>query len=119
MSVAPPATGVYALYRRGRLVYAGKALKTTLKTRLGQHYKKIAGRQNISTSDMTCRYLEIESPWFVRAAEDALIDAYRERGLVEWNGTGFGPHDPGSGRPGIRTSKWDGWFPPRREADGG
>jgi len=28
--VAPPEKGVYALYRKGQLVYAGKALQTTL-----------------------------------------------------------------------------------------
>lgn len=117
LEVAPPASGVYALYRKGKLVYAGKAMgATTLKRRLGEHFKKIASRQNIETSEMTCRFLEIESPWFVRAAEDALISCYREKGLVEWNGSGFGPHVPGSGRPGIRVSKWDRDFPPRKEA---
>jgi hypothetical protein len=109
LSVAPPTTGVYALYRNDRLVYAGKALQTTLKTRLGQHYRKIATRQNIRTAEMTCRYLEIDSDWFVRAAEDALITNYRP----EWNASGFGSHDPGRGRPGIRRSQWDTEFPLR------
>ena len=35
--VGPPEKGVYALYRKGRLVYAGKALDTTLKRRLAEH----------------------------------------------------------------------------------
>lgn len=30
IDVAPPLKGVYALYYRGQLVYAGKALDTTL-----------------------------------------------------------------------------------------
>jgi hypothetical protein len=109
MSVAPPKTGVYALYRGGRLVYAGKALDTKLKTRLAQHYRKIAGRRNIENSEMTCRYLEIDSDWFVRAAEDALIASYRP----EWNASGFGSHVPGIGRPGVRVSRWDSDFPLR------
>ena len=115
MSVAPPKTGVYTLYRKGRLVYAGKALATNLKTRLGQHYRKIASRQNISTSEMTCRYLEIKSAWFVRAAEDALITNYNP----EWNASGFGSHTPGRGRPGIKVSPFDASFPPKPGADPG
>ena len=117
LDVAPAASGVYALYRNGKLVYVGKAMgDTTLKRRLGEHFRKIAGRSNIDTSEMTCRFLEIESPWFVRAAEDALIVSYREKDLVEWNGSGFGLHDPGAGRPGIRVPKWDQDFPPREGA---
>lgn len=109
MSVAPPKTGVYALYRNGTLVYAGKALDTKLKTRLAQHYRKISERQNIKTSEMTCRYLEIDSDWFVRAAEDALIATYHP----EWNASGFGSHVPGVGRPGVRISRWDSAYPPK------
>ena len=41
--VAPPQKGVYALYWKRQIVYAGKALDTTLKRRLGEHTKKIAG----------------------------------------------------------------------------
>lgn len=40
--VAPPSKGVYALYRKKVLVYAGKALQTTLKRRLGEHARKTA-----------------------------------------------------------------------------
>jgi hypothetical protein len=76
-TVGAPKKGVYALYWKGKLVYAGKALHTTLKRRLGEHARKISGRQNISLKDVTCRYLTIESDWFVRAAEDALITAYK------------------------------------------
>ncbi|MDG6969493.1 MAG: Eco29kI family restriction endonuclease [Nitrososphaerota archaeon] len=113
LSVAPPETGVYTLYRNAKLVYAGKALATNLKTRLGQHYRKIESRQNIRTSEMTCRYLEIKSDWFVRAAEDALISNYNP----EWNASGFGSHSPGRGRPGIRVSPFDTSFPPKPGVD--
>jgi hypothetical protein len=65
--VAPPEKGVYALYRRGRIVYAGKALDTTLKRRLAEHARKVMSRRNISVSEMTCRFLIIDSDWFVRA----------------------------------------------------
>jgi hypothetical protein len=36
-NVAPPLKGVYALYRKGKLVYAGKAMHTTLRRRLAEH----------------------------------------------------------------------------------
>jgi hypothetical protein len=56
-----------------RDVAPGKALLTTLRKRLNEHFDKIAGRKSISVGQMTCRFLTIESEWFVRAAEDALI----------------------------------------------
>ncbi len=107
--VASPGTGVYALYRKGILVYAGKALLTTLKRRLAEHTRKIRGRQNIDLKEITCRFLVIDGSWFVRAAEDAIINHYKP----EWNLSGFGRHDPGKGRPGIRACKWDVEFPHR------
>jgi len=106
--VAPAKKGVYALYRNSELVYAGKALLTTLRRRLGKHARKIAGRKNIESREMTCRFLIIDSDWFIRAGEHALIESY----APEWNKSGFGSHVPGKGRPGIRRSKWDGEFPP-------
>jgi hypothetical protein len=107
--VAPPEKGVYALYWKGKIVYAGKALQTTLRRRLGEHARKIAGRKNISLAQVACRFLIIESDWFVRAGEHALIESYDP----QWNLSGFGSHVPGRGRPGIRRSKWDTEFPPR------
>ena len=108
--IAPRVKGVYALYHRGNLVYAGKALNTTLGRRLGEHYKKIDRRQNVNSSEMTCRFLTIDGSWFVRAAEDALIQHYNPA----WQSSGFGSHDPGAGRPGIKMSKWDADFPPKK-----
>lgn len=108
--VAPPKKGVYALYYKRKLVYAGKALDTTLKRRLNEHAKKIESRKNIDLGDMSCRFLIIESDWYVRAGEHALIISYKP----EWNASGFGSHVPGRGRPGIRTSKWDSLYPPQK-----
>jgi hypothetical protein len=107
--IAPPEKGVYALYWKGKIVYAGKALQTTLRRRLGEHARKIAGRKNISLGQVACKFLIIESDWFVRAGEHALIESYDP----QWNLSGFGSHVPGRGRPGIRRSKWDTEFPPR------
>jgi len=105
--VAPATIGVYALYWKGRLVYAGKALQTTLRRRLAEHARKIRSRQGIELGQVTCRFLQIEGSWFVRAAEDALITHYKP----DWNLSGFGRHDPGAGRPGLRPCKWDQEFP--------
>ena len=100
---------MYALYRAGEIVYAGKALQTTLKRRLAEHTRKISGRRNINLAEMTCRFLIIDGDWFVRAGEHALIETYKP----VWNASGFGSHVPGRGRPGIKRSKWDTDFPPK------
>lgn len=109
LDVAQPRKGVYALYHKGELVYAGKALNTTLARRLGEHYRKIANRNNIEVSEVSCRFLIIEGDWFVRAAEDALIQHYSPL----WQNSGFGSHIPGRGRPGVRVSNWDTQYPPK------
>ncbi len=83
--VAPPSKGVYALYRQRKIVYAGKALDTTLRRRLAEHTRKIAGRRNIELREVACRFLIIESDWFVRAGEHALIESYEPR----WNLSAF------------------------------
>ena len=108
-AVAPAKKGVYTLYWKCKLVYAGKALNTVLKRRLAEHTRKIAGRRNIAVGQMTCRFLTIDSDWFVRAAKDALITSYTPL----WNASGFGSHVPGRGRPGTRVSQWDQEFPPK------
>lgn len=109
LDVASPDKGVYALYWKGDLIYAGKALDTTLRRRLNEHFKKIASRKNIDVKEIQCRFLIIESDWFVRAGEHALITSYKPK----WNASGFGSHVPGRGRPGVKTSKWDIEFPPK------
>lgn len=108
-AVAPARKGVYALYLAGQIVYAGKALNITLKRRLGEHYRKIASRSNIEVANISCRFLIIGGDWFVRAAEDALIQTYKP----SWQSSGFGSHVPGVGRPGVRISRWDREYPPR------
>ncbi|MEO6197263.1 MAG: Eco29kI family restriction endonuclease [Dehalococcoidia bacterium] len=106
--VAPRLKGVYALYRNGRIVYAGKALgSTTLAGRLGDHNRKVSGRKGIDPAEVTCRFVIIGGDWFVRAAEDALIQHYQP----EWQGSGFGRHAPGGGRPGKHPSKWETQYP--------
>lgn len=114
--VGPQASGIYALYYKGDLVYIGKASKgttkskRTLRARLAEHATKIGGRQNIKMEDMSCRYLTLASEWWVFAAEFALITHYRPT----WNESGFGSKVPGKGRPGThRVSRWNELYPPR------
>ena len=81
--MGPQASGIYALYFKGTLVYVGKASKGTTKSkrtlrgRLAEHASKISGRQNITVADMECRYLTFDSEWWVFAAEFALITHYK------------------------------------------
>lgn len=113
-TVGPQASGVYALYFEGELVYVGKASRgttksrRTLRARLAEHCGKLGGRQNISVDAVACRYLTFVSEWWVFAAEFALITHYRP----EWNESGFGSKTPGKGRPGTdRVSLWNAKFP--------
>src|SRR5580692_10415056 len=69
--VGPQASGIYALYFKGKLVYIGKASrgttksKRTLRGRLAEHAAKISdNRKNISLSQMKCRYLTFSSEWW-------------------------------------------------------
>lgn len=59
-SVAPQLKGVHVLYWKGKLIYAGKALHATLRRRLAEHARKIAGRSNLSLDEITCRFLIID-----------------------------------------------------------
>ena len=113
--VGPVSSGIYALYFQGSLVYVGKASrgttksKRTLRARLSEHARKIAGHQNITLADVECRYLTFTSEWWVFAAEFALITHYGP----QWNESGFGSKTPGKGRPGTdRVSRWNEQFPP-------
>jgi hypothetical protein len=112
----PEASGIYALYFKGQLVYIGKASrgttksKRTLRARLAEHVAKITRRQNIGLDDIRCRYLTFASEWWVFAAEFALITHHQP----EWNASGFGNKPPGVGRPGThRVNQWDKLFPKR------
>jgi hypothetical protein len=116
-NAGPPASGIYALYHKGKLVYVGKASKETTKSqrtlrdRLNEHVEKIGKSGGLSLADVTFRYLTFKSEWWVFAAELALINTY----TPEWNGSGFGSKVQGRGRPGTeRISVWDRQFPPKK-----
>ena len=85
-NVGPQASGIYALYDKGTLVYVGKASKgttrsqRTLRARLNEHIGKISSWRDISVADMNCRYLTFESEWWVFAAEFALMCTIGQNG---------------------------------------
>lgn len=89
-------SGVYGLFLSGELVYVGKA--GHLKRRLIEHRNKIGGRKNIALADVRFVCLTVNENWSAYAPEDILTRHYRASGLCEWNGSSFGPHDPGRNR---------------------
>lgn len=90
--------GVYQLYHLGKLVYVGKA--DSLPGRLREHELKISGRNNIDIKDVSFKCLYVHPNWNTLAPENSMIRHYKRKtgGLCEWNGNGFGPHDPGRER---------------------
>ena len=104
----PAETGIYGLFLETVLIYIGKATgKSHLRNRFAEHARKIGGRKNIKLSQLQCRFLMIAEEW-VHYAEHHLIDHYKP----EWNGSGFGSHVPGAGRPGIQgPATWDQKYP--------
>ena len=135
--------GVYAIYYTGdfgpyrtvvrehhsspysRPVYVGKAIPTggrkgrftvspapgtVLFQRLNEHAQSIEEATNLILGDFRCRYLAVDDIW-IPLGESLLI----ERFSPIWNTTvtGFGNHDPGSGRYNQARSSWDVLHPGR------
>ncbi len=91
-------------------MYVGSAIgPRKLAQRLAEHKRRIENAQNISITEMTCRLLPVDEDWMATAAERMMIDRYQP----EWQGSGFGGHAPGGGRPGKRPREWDARFPPK------
>lgn len=89
--------GVYGLYRKETLVYIGKADKP-LPDRLQEHRTKLSGRLNVTPDEMRFKAVYLAKTWVPLAPEAMIMKHFREQGLCEWNGNGFGPHDPGRNR---------------------
>jgi len=124
--------GVYAIYYTGgfpayrpvaspsceRPIYVGMAVPpgarkglsdfdaadTALFRRLHDHAKSLEAAQNLELYDFRCRYLIVVPVW-ITLAERFLLSQYRPI----WNTVidGFGNHDPGAGRRGMRRPRWD------------
>lgn len=90
------APGVYGLHLDDVLVYVGKA--DDLAKRVDQHRTKVMGRQHLDLGSVRFKAVSIHRNWNAYAPESILMDHYKALGLCEWNGSGFGPHDPGRNR---------------------
>lgn len=90
--------GIYQLYHTGVLMYVGKA--ENLLNRLREHRLKLSGRKNIDVNDVSFKCLYVHENWTTLAPETSMIRHYKMKsaGMCEWNGNGFGPHDPGRNR---------------------
>lgn len=110
-----PLKGLYGLVLADRLVYVGKS-DGPLPERLNDHRMKLLGRQNIRPQDVGFRAAYLAKTWVPLAPEANLIKYYRSQELCEWNGNGFGSHDPGRNRE--ETNKppdgFDAQYPIRR-----
>jgi hypothetical protein len=108
--------GVYGLCLDAKLVYLGKAEKP-LPERLADHRFKIEGRQGISLGSVSFKALYLARTWVPLAPEKLLIEHYRAEGLCDWNGNGFGPHDPGRNRETTdkRPEGFDAQYPIRAD----
>lgn len=108
--------GVYGLYRNDAVVYVGKA-DNPVPERLTDHLVKIDGRRNISTDEMRFKVVYLAKTWVPLAPEKMMIAHFAKLGGCEWNGNGFGPHDPGRNRE--KTNKppegFDSQFPIRED----
>ena len=87
-----------------------QADKPTLHGRLSEHATSIEAVDNLSLVDFCCRWLVLDPVW-IELTEQVLISQYRP----VWNVilSGFGIHDPGSGRRNQRRSLWDTLHPGR------
>ena len=132
--------GVYAIYYNGAFepyselvnadlpppIYVGKAVPTgarkgghgssqgrELYQRLRQHAASIQQAVSLDLDHFTCRRLVVVPVW-ISLAERFLLEYYQPL----WNVAidGFGNHDPGAGRRGMKRPRWDILHPGRQWA---
>ncbi len=78
--------------------------------RIGDHAKSIQAASNLNVEDFRVRLLIVEDI-FIGMTEQLLIQEFRP--LWNVHASGFGLHDPGSGRHGSERSEWDELHPGR------
>lgn len=101
--------GVYVLHLDGVPVYIGKA--DNMRARLTKHMKKISGRQNITSGQISYKCLLLDKSMSTAANETILMRMFQPHGT--WNKTGFGPNDPGKERDTTTPSSFDSAHPIR------
>src|SRR2546423_11388635 len=103
--------GVYLIHQGATAVYGGKA--NDVAARLGQHREKLRARQGIDIEVIGFKALLLDENWSTSANEKLLIGRFKKRGECKWNGSGFGPKDPGKERDTTKPSWFDNAFPIR------
>ncbi len=103
--------GVYIIYQSDTAAYAGKA--DGLVERLAEHLWKLRGRQGIDLATVGFKALLLDENWSTSANEDLLIGHFKAKNECKWNGSGFGPKDPGKNRDGGEPNWFDNTFPVR------
>jgi hypothetical protein len=113
-----PRPGVYLLYLRGDLVYVGKAA-SNLRTRLGNHLRKLSGRSGIELRDVTFKCAYVDEDLDAAAPEKLLLKKYQADGRIPWNNNGFGNKDQGRVRDktAIKAGHFDTFFPINLDID--
>lgn len=105
------AQGVDVIYQNGAAAYAGKA--DGLAERLAEHLWKLRGRQGIDLDAVGFKALLLDENWSTSANEGLLINHFKAKNECRWNGSGFGPKDPGKNRDGGEPNWFDNTFPVR------
>ncbi len=101
--------GVYLLHYKGQPVYLGKA--ENVHSRLVQHLAKLSGRKNIDLGLVGYKALILDKSMSTAANEDVLIGIFQKTHTGMWNGSGFGPKDPGKKRDNTRPGLFDRTYP--------
>lgn len=102
--------GFYQLLLDGKERYIGKTARP-IGERLREHVGTLSGRLGIDLATVHARYAFVEDPSLVDIAEGELVSYFAERGMADWNTSGFGSKVPGYGRGRQRASKWAQQFP--------
>jgi hypothetical protein len=97
--------GVYLLTWRGEPKYIGKA--NDVAERLDEHRLKVLGRKGLLPTDVGYKVLLLDKSMGTAANERLIIEMFKERHSNMWNGSGFGPKDPGKNRDNTEASRFD------------
>ena len=107
--------GVYLLYYQEEAVYIGKA--GDVEERLKQHYYKLSGRKNIDLNKVYFSCIILDDSMSTAANEELLIKLFKQENKNMWNGSGFGPKDPGRKRDDTKPGEFDTKYPINDEWD--
>jgi hypothetical protein len=97
--------GVYVVHDGELPRYLGKA--DDVHERLRQHLRKLSGRRNVEHGNIGYKALLLDNSMGTAANEEILIRMYTAEHAGMWNGSGFGPKDPGKNRDTTEPGTFD------------